>query len=114
MSEPIPYTTTRYRCPHCRKSWAHKATATKHLPLCFSDPERHTCKTCVHDVPASGGWDPETGHDDYEPRHCAEGLAQGPSCIACGEHPDAPSDCWHQRGATRQLRVLCPAWEAKP
>lgn len=115
MADLIAYATTRHRCPHCRKSWAHKATAAKHQPVCFADPARRTCKTCKHDTPASGGgWDPETGHDDYEPRHCALGYEQGPTCVECGEHPDAPSGCWHGRGVAKQLRVLCPLWEARP
>lgn len=112
MSLPIAYVTTRHRCPHCRKSYAHKANAAQHMERCFSDPERRTCKTCKHDEPASGGWDPETGLDDYEPRHCAEGYDQGPSCIECGAHPEV---CGHERyKPATLLTILCPSWEAKP
>jgi hypothetical protein len=112
VNEPIAFVTMRHRCPHCRRSYAHKATAVRHMSLCFADPARRTCKTCKHDVPAEGGHDLHV--NDYEPRHCAEGMEQGPSCVECGEHPDAPSACWHgQYRPTTTLRVLCPLWEAK-
>jgi hypothetical protein len=111
VTEPIEVVAKRYRCPHCRKSWAHKATAAKHMPLCFADPARRTCKTCKHDVPAAFGFDLHV--DDYEPRHCAEGHRQGPSCVGCGEHPEVCRCSEGQRRSpANQLRVLCPAWEA--
>lgn len=107
MSAPIAFATTRHRCPYCRKSWAHKATAAKHMTVCFADPERRTCKTCAHDVAPVF-----TAPDDYEERHCAKGLDQGPSCIGCGEHPEACGcDIGYRTRPATQLRVLCPAWE---
>ena len=103
MTDPIAFATTRYRCPHCRRSYAHKATATNHMALCFADPERRTCKTCQHDEKPSGH------RDDYFDGGCAKNLDQGPSCIECGEHPEV---CGHWRPAANRLRVLCPSWEA--
>lgn len=41
----------RYRCPHCRKSWASVTRARRHIEEgCWSDVRIRTCKTCKHDV----------------------------------------------------------------
>lgn len=106
MPEPIAYVTTRHRCPHCRRSYANKATAVNHMARCFTDPERRTCKTCRHDEEpyseADTGYVVEGG--------CALNLTQGPSCIECGEHPEV---CGHSRyQPANRLRVLCPSWAA--
>jgi hypothetical protein len=109
MAEPIAYVTTRHRCPHCRKSYAHKAGAQAHMLLCFADPARRTCKTCVHDEPAYYDY----GADQYFDRACAKDERNGPSCVGCGEHPEV-CRCDTARPPATQLRVLCPTWEAKP
>lgn len=97
LANPIPHPTVRWRCPHCRKTWAYKARVAAHIPYCFADPLRRTCKTCRHDE-----W-PRPG--------CELGLDQGPSCTECGKHPEV---CGHfERRAATQLRVLCPQWEPK-
>lgn len=101
MSEPIAFATTRHRCPYCRRSWAHKATAIKHMALCFADPERRTCKTCDHQERGEYGWACELGHEP------------GPSCPVCGEHPDSPKCPHYNVKPATQLRVLCVDWEAK-
>lgn len=106
MTDPIAYTATRYRCPHCRKSWSNRANALKHLPLCFSDPARRTCKTCQHD---------SFDYEEYG-RICAIGERQGWSCGHCGRHPDDPACDGHWPKplvVAKQLRVLCPSWEAR-
>jgi hypothetical protein len=38
----------RYRCVHCRKSWANRATALEHTTRCWYDPANRGCKTCMH------------------------------------------------------------------
>lgn len=45
----IEFTQRRWRCPHCRKSWAKRTTATDHIGSgCHMDPDTHTCATCRH------------------------------------------------------------------
>ena len=42
------YETVRYRCPHCRRSFAGKTYAQSHADMCASDPEQRACRTCKH------------------------------------------------------------------
>jgi len=48
MSEPTKVLMTRWRCEHCRKSWANRRTAVDHAGRCWLDPGNRGCKTCVH------------------------------------------------------------------
>lgn len=104
----ITYTATRYRCPHCRKSYAGRSTAERHIGRCFRNPERRTCVTCVHRI-----LDESLG--------CAKDEENWPCCVECGNgwaeygdgsHGGYPTcDC--NAGRANYLNVLCPSWEAK-
>ena len=47
-SEVEVFTQRRYRCPHCRRSWASKARATTHVAECPHSPATRACATCEH------------------------------------------------------------------
>lgn len=114
MAELIVYTTTRHRCPHCRRSYRHRKPAERHLARCISSPERRTCRTCKHGL----------GRDGIEPRYtggyvteCAvdEDIYQA-VCGDCGaEVLPLPGVC--PNGCDSKplgyLRVLCPRWEPR-
>ncbi len=42
------FTTTRYRCEHCRKSYARKGACATHEGWCHHNPANRTCTTCKH------------------------------------------------------------------
>ncbi len=79
------FTTTRYRCDHCRKSYARKGACASHEAECHFDPAVKACTTCVHFEPgwplANGcavdafpvfdGWDGREQLADFA-RHCTE------------------------------------------
>lgn len=48
MSAPEKVMMPRYRCVHCRRSWANRATAVQHSQRCWFDPANRACKTCAH------------------------------------------------------------------
>lgn len=51
MSEPLKVLVARYRCPHCPKSYAHKATTVNHIGKCWYNADARGCKTCEHFTP---------------------------------------------------------------
>lgn len=77
MIEPIPFKTTRYRCPHCPRTASSKARMVDHIGRCWTNPEARACKTCAH----YQAW-------TDEPEHCLAGvsLAGRPACPGCGGH----------------------------
>lgn len=82
-------TQTRWRCPHCRKSWASKSRAATHE--CWHDPELRSCPSCVHRYMA----DDEQGDPDGERRpHFI------PSCAIDEGNPNDRPPPRH-----------CPSWE---
>jgi hypothetical protein len=78
MTEPIPFTVTRYRCPTCPRTGSSKARITEHMGRCWTNPGARGCKTCKHFEP-------------YGPEN-ADGCAQGVdltgrrACPGCGGH----------------------------
>jgi hypothetical protein len=46
MTEPIPYVTTRYRCPHCTRTSRSARALRPHIAVCVSDPASKACATC--------------------------------------------------------------------
>lgn len=42
------FTTTRYRCEHCHKSYARKGACATHEAECHRDPAVRACTTCAH------------------------------------------------------------------
>ena len=69
------FTQKRYRCPHCRRSWASITRAREHVAEgCWSDPAQAACKTCKFDVKDYHGVYPnDTPHDGY----CSDGHRDG-------------------------------------
>lgn len=53
MSQPIPFTVTRYKCPHCTRTRSSKRVIVEHIGRCWENPEARSCKTCVHHAPAT-------------------------------------------------------------
>lgn len=103
MTLPIAFVTTRHRCPHCRKSYAHAKTAAQHMTRCFTNPDARSCKTCTHrDV------DGEFGSG------CSVGaLDGGPTCSRCGAFVSpAEGLCpdLHYDKVLYGLRVHCDQW----
>lgn len=105
MTELIVEQATRYRCPHCRRSYAHRATATNHMPRCFMNAAVRSCKTCRHrdnDRTCDLGVDLETAR-----------------CAMCGGlmYPDGSGECTCPMSSMSKpvygLRVRCDEWEAE-
>lgn len=46
----IPFQTTRYRCPHCRKTGSSRKRMQEHADACIVDPFTRACRTCKFDV----------------------------------------------------------------
>lgn len=105
-SGPIQEQATRYRCPHCRRSYAHQGPAAKHMLRCFSSPFTRACKTCKHHTPLGYEWPDECDRDVD---------LTVPRCSACGDEMDqgagyCPSV--HDARPVNGLRVQCDLWEA--
>lgn len=47
-TEPEQFVATRFRCPHCRRSWSSKKLAADHMGRCWRNPAARACKTCAH------------------------------------------------------------------
>lgn len=81
----IKYPTIRYRCDHCRKSYARKGACATHEAECHHDPAVRACTTCIHfergvhypnscavdAFPVHDGWDGREQLTDFV-RHCTE------------------------------------------
>lgn len=70
-AEPIPFTTTRWRCPFCRRTASSKSRMNLHISRCWHNPAVHGCKTCKHFEAWHGDWGDEcdagvslAGHGD--------------------------------------------------
>lgn len=123
MTEPIAYATTRYRCPHCRKSWGHRANAVKHEARCFMSPAVRSCKTCrwFEYYPP----EPEVGimapgyqcHADEREDSTEAVDLHCDRCSTCGGRLAYDECSCDPLGPIAKpvfgLRVLCPKWEAK-
>lgn len=47
-AEVMLFPTVRHQCSACKKSWAQKGSAVRHIEHgCVSDPDVRACKTCV-------------------------------------------------------------------
>lgn len=57
------FTTTRYRCEHCHKSYARKGACATHEAECHLDPAVRACTTCAHFT--------RVGGSDYGTNDCA-------------------------------------------
>jgi hypothetical protein len=100
VTAPEPVTVTRWRCPFCRRTWAHKKAATGHVGRCWRSPGARSCKTCAHFESVPDGdyclGTPCNCNQGYEACHAGvdllEGLKagcplwalRGPDCADCG------------------------------
>lgn len=89
MSAAEAIVVTRWRCPHCRRSWASKTRANEHTATCWLDPANRACKTC------------RRHHRDhyYMGDHCGVGVDM--------VDPDDASD-----PPRTIVQAHCPLWEA--
>jgi hypothetical protein len=99
MAEPVAFTVTRYRCPHCQRFTAsRKRVVAEHIARCWHDPAQRTCKTCAHHAQA---------HTSAPAEWCFPGAA-----CTCNdmdehcEHPDGPDEFV-------SVTVGCPFWELR-
>lgn len=88
----VPFTTTRYRCPHCARTWAGRRAAERHIARCWRNPAAQGCKTCARFIPA---------YDDLRWREGDED--------ACGKGLRLPMA---ETSGRSTLAVHCPLWEA--
>lgn len=78
MAEPIPFTVTRYRCPHCTRTASKKAPVRDHIGRCWRNPANRTCRTC-------SAWTPPDYFDDA-PQECRRAItlpAEGLPVVGC-------------------------------
>lgn len=104
----IVFTTTRYRCPHCRRSYSHRATAAKHEQRCFRNPAIRSCKTCLHWTP------PGPEQADECSRDVDLSVSRCPSCGEEVDRGDGSCPAYHTGQPVQGLRVQCPLWTAEP
>jgi hypothetical protein len=90
VSVPEPITVTRWRCPFCRQSWAHKKAAAEHAGRCWRNPAARSCKTCAH----------------YESVPTGEPCFPGQPC-GCNDGYEA---CNAGVDLLEGLRTGCPLW----
>ena len=69
---PEPVTVTRWRCPFCHRSRAHKSTTAEHIARCWLNPAARSCKTCAHYELEPGGESCFPGR----PCNCNDGYAE--------------------------------------
>jgi hypothetical protein len=82
VAEPIAFTTTRYRCPHCRRSGARAGNIRNHMTRCWFNPEIRGCKTCKHFDQDPG--EPDVGLMGGESCELGVSLDGRPACHGCG------------------------------
>lgn len=83
-----PVTVRRHQCPHCRRTWAKRPAAERHVARCFRNSAARACKTCAL----------------YEPGEPDDWISGYPGCReSCG--------AGHNLSDDRGLRVHCADWE---
>lgn len=111
MTEPIAKTVTRWKCPHCPRSWASKRTGREHIARCWFNPANRACKTCTHFTPRTFG---DGITESASPDRCAAGEDLtvvepqwiGFDPIGCGPvEPEKSGNPW-----VTTLRTHCPKW----
>lgn len=89
MSEPVPFITTRWRCPHCPATRSSKTGARRHMARCWYNPAARSCKTCAHYNPDRS--DPDVGWE--EPESCEAGIDLRAVAVDNQGHPTLPTNC---------------------
>lgn len=115
MSEPIAFTVTRFKCPHCSRGRSKRVAAIAHMARCWRNPDVRGCLTCRHFEP----------HDDDAQEWCTAGVSLDgkPPCVHCdqlgavglGRGVPCPT-CGgiDPEGVQPGPFVGCEKWEAKP
>lgn len=93
MTIPLELHVTRYKCPHCPKSYSKKPTTIEHIGRCWLNPSARSCKTCEHRV------EPDYDYGANSPEDCSVGV----------ELPLHPRN--NGNPEFRTLPVHCPKWE---
>lgn len=111
MTEPIPFTVTRYRCPTCPRTASSKARTREHMARCWSNPDNRGCKTCKHFEPYEAG-DCDSGvlYSNDEPEHCAVGIDLHREVV----DELIPEGAIVSRSDQTSPLIHCASWEAKP
>lgn len=92
LAAPEAFTTTRHRCPFCRRSWAHRAAAARHVARCWLNPAARSCKTCAI----------------FEPAHDACGCE--PGCNWGSPSGGVPDSCAAGVDLDGTVKTACPLW----
>lgn len=107
MSDPEKIQVTRYRCPHCRKSWSAKRATLEHMGRCWLDPQNRSCRTCDHFRPGYGGTDSGWNEGWHQKEHCAVGIELHP--VPDDDVLDSDVTVEPEKG----LPLHCPSWTAE-
>jgi hypothetical protein len=101
MTDPIPTTVKRWKCPFCNRHESRKSNAIAHIARCWSNPDNKTCRTCAFFVPAvfdSCGIDTGVGicTCGSSPEQCDLGidLPDRAPVVNCTEWGDAERARW--------------------
>lgn len=102
MSVAESFTTVRWRCPHCRRSWSSKARANEHVAVCWRDPTKRACLTCKHHQTGyPGGYEEPPHPEECEVSHS---FPDGHVFLnRYGEPLESEEEWWPQTD--------CPLWE---
>lgn len=116
MTQPIPFTVTRYRCPTCPRTGSSRARITEHIGRCWTNPDARGCKTCKHFEPHGPEWGDACAVD--------VDLSGRPECKACKGYGSTFGDdlgvteCAECGGDGAEIKpgpiVHCDRWEADP
>ena len=96
IPQPIPFRTTRYRCPFCGRTGSHRVRIAAHIGRCWLNPAVRSCRTCDH----------------YEPGHDACGCVAGCNWGSSGHVPPS-CDAGCAVPDNGFPRVDCPKWSKR-
>jgi hypothetical protein len=94
ITEPEPFTVTRWRCPLCQRTHSSRLLASRHIARCWYNPAVQSCKTCIHYH--SNESEPDVGWE--APEYCEAGI-------------DLTTAAVSERTGERTLPIGCPRWE---
>lgn len=104
MTEPIPFTAIRYRCPHCPRTRSKQVRIREHIPICWYNPEARGCKTCKNFFPAD--------EDRCDAPNGCGACNTAPEGCAVGVSLDGHGDEFDLDYVRPGPIIGCPRWEA--